>query len=129
MRVVGWREHDCRRVVDRGATGFLRHVHDERFIGHHGDDEGVFAHHGGGIGGFSVTQALGASQRVFELTANPFKPVKGSGLDRYYSEKNHTTDMAFTSQDAFKGEVQLNNVTFAYPQEPQHIVLHGVSGC
>lgn len=80
-------------------------------------------------GGVSVTQALGASQRVFELTANPFKPVKGSGLDRYYSEKNHTTDMAFTSQDAFKGEVQLNNVTFAYPQEPQHIVLHGVSGC
>ena len=72
---------------------------------------------------------MGASQRVFELTANPFKPVKGSGLDRYYSEKNHTTDMAFTSQDAFKGEVQLNNVTFAYPQEPQHIVLHGVSGC
>ena len=61
---------------------------------------------------------------MFELTANPFKPVKGSGLDRYYSEKNHTTDMAFTSQDAFKGEVQLNNVTFAYPQEPQHIVLY-----
>ena len=74
-----------------------------------------------------IMEALGASQRVFELTANPFKPVKGSGLDRYYSEKNHTTDMAFTSQDAFKGEVQLNNVTFAYPQEPQHIVLHGVN--
>lgn len=75
-----------------------------------------------------VVQALGASQRVFELTANPFKPVKGSGLDRYYSEKNHTTDMAFTSQDSFKGEIQLNDVTFAYPQEPNHIVLHGISG-
>lgn len=72
-------------------------------------------------------KALGASQRVFELTANPFIPTKGSGLDRYYSERNHNTDLAITAQETLKGEIQLKDVSFAYPQEPHHIVLQNIS--
>ncbi|KNB44168.1 ATP-binding cassette sub-family b member mitochondrial [Blastocystis sp. subtype 4] len=75
----------------------------------------------------ATMKALGASQRVFELTANPFVPTKGSGLDRYYSERNHTTDMAITAQETLKGEIQLKDVSFAYPQEPHHLVLQNIN--
>lgn len=70
---------------------------------------------------------MGASQRVFQLASAPFKPPVTSGLERFYSEINHTTDLALTSQDVFKGEIILKDVSFAYPQDPTHEVLHSIS--
>lgn len=40
---------------------------------------------------------------------------------------NNITDDALTDVDRFKGEVVLRNVSFAYPQDPRHEVLHDIS--
>ncbi|OAO14904.1 ABC ATPase protein [Blastocystis sp. ATCC 50177/Nand II] len=74
-----------------------------------------------------IMEALGASQRVFELSAHPFKPSPSSGLERFYSRMNNITDDALTDVDRFKGEVVLRNVSFAYPQDPRHEVLHDIN--
>ena len=66
---------------------------------------------------------------MFELSAHPFKPSPTSGLERFYSRMNNITDDAITDVDRFKGEVVLSNVSFAYPQDPQHEVLHNISAC
>lgn len=64
---------------------------------------------------------------MFELSAHPFKPSPSSGLERFYSRMNNITDDALTDVDRFKGEVVLRNVSFAYPQDPRHEVLHDIS--
>ena len=66
---------------------------------------------------------------MFELSSHPFKPSPSSGLERFYSRMNNLTDDAITDVERFKGEVVLNNVSFAYPQDPQHEVLHNISAC
>lgn len=50
-----------------------------------------------------------------------------SGIDRFYSNTNETTDNAITEPEKFRGEIVLRNVSFAYPQDPQHEVLHNIS--
>lgn len=74
-----------------------------------------------------IMEALGASQRVFELSSAPFKTTVPSGIDRFYSNTNETTDNAITEPEKFRGEIVLRNVSFAYPQDPQHEVLHNIN--
>ena len=35
--------------------------------------------------------------------------------------------MAITAQESLQGEIELKGVSFAYPQEPQHLVLQNIS--
>lgn len=124
---LGRRKPHRRWIFDRWRTSLLCNVYDECVVRCYRNNESLCSYYGGKYGMKNVTQALGASQRVFQLASAPFKPPVTSGLERFYSEINHTTDLALTSQEVFKGEIVLKNVSFAYPQDPSHEVLHSIS--
>ena len=44
-----------------------------------------------------------------------------------YSPCCSSTMMEMPSLSQARGEIELRNVSFAYPQEPRHVVLDGIS--
>ena len=67
---------------------------------------------------------MGSSQRVFQLTSS--SPSSSMNIPDY-SPCCSSTMMEMPSLSQARGEIELRNVSFAYPQEPRHVVLDGIS--